>query len=644
MITLPPGTRAACWVRVSSDGQVRDESPAVHLQRTQEYCELQGWPVVEVYQLDAVSGASVMDNSETKRMLRDVEIGRIDALVFSAVARVGRDLLELLTIEKHLRTHGARLVSTRRGVIDTSSPEGMAAFVNEGARAQDERLELSARVKAGLKQRAKMGQFTAAFAPYGYRKVIGPQGGRSRVLEIDPVEGPIRVLMYDLYLQHRRLTAVANELNKRGYRNRQGKPFFRQQIKQMLLESSASGVYHANKRHHAGVMKPKSEWIPITVPALIDADEWHRCVALIQANSKAVRRTIYPYSGLLVCYCDTKMYVRAAMNHKTGGEWWPPLYECRSCGNRIKLHDLDEAMGEVFTGFLLDGLPDGAEHEQSKADRQLRGLQTELSKIQKAKKRWAEAYQAGALGLDEFTSYHAPLKEREQEVMGEISRIEVEQRTDRDQALAQERAAQILQLISWSDLEPEEKQALLREFVHEIKLNLADIKIRLFYTPTALKLAQGIAQVHIITITRPDYIEKPEGRAAWAWYAQQARKERGDSVAAMAKKLRVRTDLLPRWDAGSQKPTPRHVPAIIEYIGFVPWSQTPYAQSSLSDALRVAREIKGLNQSDVARQLAFSQQAVSLIERGLREDTEKLSAIEGLLGIDVRRVFALYQA
>lgn len=642
MITLPPGTRAACWVRVSSDGQVRDESPAVHLQRTQEYCELQGWPVVEVYKLDAVSGAAVMDHPETKRMLRDVEAGRIDALVFSAVARVGRDLLELLTIEKHLRTHGARLVSTRRGVIDTSTPEGMSAFVNEGARAQDERLELSARVRAGLKQRAKMGQFTAAVAPYGYRKVQAGPTGRAKKLEIDPVEGPVRALMYELYLQHRRLSPVAAELNDRGYRARSGKPFTGTQVKYILLDPTAKGVYYVNRVTRRGKPdKPDSEWLPVPAPALIESAIWQRCHDLLRANHRPARRAFYPYSGLVFCGCGPKMYVRAARDNEA--DLYPPRYKCRGCGNKIELQELDRAMGNLFRGFLLDGLPDDVESQISPAEAQLKGLRTELKQVLAGKKRWAEAYQAGALSLDEFTGYHAPLVERERAITAQIARIEAEQKSDKEQMAAQELAAQLLREVAWSDLEPGEKQALLREFVQRITLSASDISINLLYTPAALQLSEpGFAKLHTITIGRSDYTE-PADQRAWGYCIRKARLKRGESVDAAAEKMGVSTEVLLRWEMLVQAPAPAQIPGAIDYLGYVPWSRTPYAQSSLGQAVRAIREIRGLMQSDLCALLGTSQGTISRLENDSRLSKRLLDRLEQTLEIQLRRVFGNYQ-
>lgn len=44
------------WLRVSTEDQVRCESPEVHEWRARLYAEAKGWEVAEVYRLDAVSG------------------------------------------------------------------------------------------------------------------------------------------------------------------------------------------------------------------------------------------------------------------------------------------------------------------------------------------------------------------------------------------------------------------------------------------------------------------------------------------------------------------------------------------------------------------------------------------------------------
>jgi site-specific DNA recombinase len=85
------------WLRVSTEFQVKDESPEHHEKRGRMYAEAKAWDVKEIYHLEAVSGKSVMDHPEAKRMLRDIKSGRITGLIFSKLARLARNTKEALT-------------------------------------------------------------------------------------------------------------------------------------------------------------------------------------------------------------------------------------------------------------------------------------------------------------------------------------------------------------------------------------------------------------------------------------------------------------------------------------------------------------------------------------------------------------------
>src|SRR5436190_16447601 len=84
------------WIRVSTEDQARGDSPEHHEQRARLYAEAQGYSVREVFRLDAVSGKSVMDHAETKRMLASIRARRIRGLIFSKLARLARNTRELL--------------------------------------------------------------------------------------------------------------------------------------------------------------------------------------------------------------------------------------------------------------------------------------------------------------------------------------------------------------------------------------------------------------------------------------------------------------------------------------------------------------------------------------------------------------------
>src|SRR4051812_31512329 len=90
------GKPVGIWIRVSTEDQAQGDSPQHHEQRAREYAKFNDWNVVEVYDLAGVSGKSVMEHAETKRMLADITRGHIRGLIFSKLARLARNTKELL--------------------------------------------------------------------------------------------------------------------------------------------------------------------------------------------------------------------------------------------------------------------------------------------------------------------------------------------------------------------------------------------------------------------------------------------------------------------------------------------------------------------------------------------------------------------
>ena len=121
--TAEPPRAVGVWIRVSTEDQVRGESPETHEARARMYAEMRGWVVAEVYRLDATSGKTVMGHPETNRMLADLRAGAIGAIVFSKLARLARNTKELLEFSDIFRSCGADMVSLAES-IDTSTPAG----------------------------------------------------------------------------------------------------------------------------------------------------------------------------------------------------------------------------------------------------------------------------------------------------------------------------------------------------------------------------------------------------------------------------------------------------------------------------------------------------------------------------------------
>src|ERR1041385_845907 len=214
------------WIRVSTEDQAQGDSPEHHEERARSYAKSRGWSIKEVYNLAGQSGKAVMQNSEAKRMMKDIERGHITGLVFSKLARLSRNRRELEDFADFFNKHRADLISLSEA-IDTSTAGGRMFFHLLGVFAQWEREEITERVNASVLPRAKLGKSINGSSPFGYQ-------WKDRKLVIKPEEAVIRKKAYELFLEHRRKGKVANLLNAAGYRTRNNALFRDNQIYNML--------------------------------------------------------------------------------------------------------------------------------------------------------------------------------------------------------------------------------------------------------------------------------------------------------------------------------------------------------------------------------------------------------------------------
>jgi site-specific DNA recombinase len=468
------------WIRVSTEDQVRGESPEHHEKRARAYAEAKGWHIAEVYRLDAVSGKSVIGLPDAQRMLADIRSGAITGLVFSKLARLARNTKELLEFAETFRACGADLVSLQES-IDTSSPAGRLFFTMIAAMAQWEREEIAERVQASVPIRAKLGKPVGGAAPFGFR-------WRDKKLEPDPTEAPIRSLMYELFDEHRRKKTVARILNDRGYRTRNGSRFSDTTIARLLRDPTAKGLHRANytrtdDRAKSWALKPASEWVFTPVEAIIAEDLWDRCNAVLDASAerrRPARRPVYLFAGYASCHCGGKMYV------------WKnsPKYVCTTCRNKIPVVDLEAVFRDQLRHFLLSpeelsAHREAADVEMAECERLVASTQSELKKLEGEAERLYQLYLADGLSKEDFGRRHKPLSERRTQLEDELPRVQARLDVLRISTLSQaETIEEARDLTSrWDDLPLEDKRQIVEAITDRIVVGRDDVEIRLLHIP-----------------------------------------------------------------------------------------------------------------------------------------------------------------
>lgn len=475
------GKRVGIWIRVSTEDQVRGESPETHERRARLYAEAKGWHVVEVYRLDAMSGKTVKDYPETKRLLADVRAGHITGLIFSKLARFARNTKELLEFADIFRECDADLISLAES-IDTSTPAGRLFYTMIAAMAQWEREEIAERVAASVPVRAKLGKSLGGQAPFGYQ-------WQDKKLVPDPKEAPVRKVLYELFQEHKRKKTVARLLNERGFRTRNGSLFSDTTVERLLRDPTAKGVRRANyttstNNKKAWKVKPESEWVLHEVDAIIPEDLWNACNTLLNEQrargKRPTKKAVHLFSGLTYCGCGTKMYVPSNS----------PKYICQKCRNKIPLGDLEAIFHEQIKAFLFSD-HEISEHLQ-KADATLNGktellrvLEAEQKKLGQETDKLYELYQSGMIDKHGFGAKYQPLAERARQLKDEIPRAQAELDVLKISYLSQEEIlADVRDLHSrWPSLSPAEKREIVEAITERIVVGDGDVEINLYYAP-----------------------------------------------------------------------------------------------------------------------------------------------------------------
>lgn len=162
--------QAALYLRLSRDDGGDAESNSIQTQRMmlRRYCKEHGISVYNEYIDDGISGVT-FDRAGFKKMISDIEDGKVGTVVCKDLSRLGRNnAMVAYYTEIVFPDYDIRFICINDG-IDSAQGEneimGFKSIINEYY-ARD----ISKKIKSSKHTCALAGEFTAYLAPLGYRK------------------------------------------------------------------------------------------------------------------------------------------------------------------------------------------------------------------------------------------------------------------------------------------------------------------------------------------------------------------------------------------------------------------------------------------------------------------------------------------
>ena len=281
MKTIAP-KRCAVYCRVSTDERLDQSFNSLDAQKDAGLAYIasqraEGWiPVADDYDDPAFSGGH-MERPALRRMMADIEAGRIDVVVIYKIDRLTRSLADFSKMVEVFERYGVSFVSVTQQ-FNTTTSMGRLMLNILLSFAQFEREVTGERIRDKIAASKAKGMWMGGVPPLGYDV-------ENRRLVPNEQEAKLIRHIFQRFVELGSSTALFNELKLDGVTS---KAWTTQDGKVREGRAIDKGMIYKllNNRTYLGELRHREQWVPAAHPPIIERELWDRVHAILATNCR----------------------------------------------------------------------------------------------------------------------------------------------------------------------------------------------------------------------------------------------------------------------------------------------------------------------------------------------------------------------
>jgi DNA invertase Pin-like site-specific DNA recombinase len=265
--------RCVVYTRKSTDEGLDREFNTLDAQR--EACEAyiasqraEGWVLVRDRYDDGGFSGGTLDRPALKRLLADIEQGRIDVIVVYKIDRLSRSLMDFAKLVETMEAHGVTFVSVTQSFSTTTSMGRLTLNILLSF-AQYEREIIGERIRDKFAASKARGMWMGGKVPLGYdvanRKLVVNEPEAARVRRV-----------FEVFVETGSGVETVRRLQAEGVVAKSGRPLDKGDVYKVLHLRT----YIGEVAHKGNVYRGEHQ-------AIVPRDVWDRAHAILQVSPRA---------------------------------------------------------------------------------------------------------------------------------------------------------------------------------------------------------------------------------------------------------------------------------------------------------------------------------------------------------------------